>query len=152
MQLQLCWVSRLLRRHADPAYRTNLPRRERSETPPHARRISDSTWMSVVIEEKDFTWSHYLFDPAPNVNYNVILCLQLAGAFISAVCGVLWFTLGIAEGFWLIFFPFVPSAAWAYVVRGRWIRDDWDPSSRKFQAKKKVAEKKKREQDAKKKE
>ena len=93
--------------------------------------------MAVVIEEKDFAWSHYFFDPAPNVNYNVILCLQLAGVFVCAVCGVLWLALGIAEGFWVIFFPFVPSAAWAYVVRGRWIRDDWDPNGRKFLAKEK---------------
>ena len=85
--------------------------------------------MAVVIEEKDFTWSHYLFDPAPNVNYNVILCLQLAGVFIGAVLAFLWLALGVAEGYCVIFFPFVPSAAWAYVVRGRWIRDDWDPDS-----------------------
>lgn len=78
--------------------------------------------MTAVAEEKNYTWDRYLLDPAPNVNYDVILCLQLGGVFVGVVLAVLWATLGVAEGYWLVFFPFVPSAVWAYAVRARWQR------------------------------
>ena len=64
-----------------------------------------------------------LFTPTEGINYNFIASMYAFFLALGALFLVLEFHLQVeaVKGFYLVFAPFVPAAAWCVVVRGRWL-------------------------------
>jgi hypothetical protein len=68
----------------------------------------------------------WLLKPQPGVNYDVICLLQAVGSLVCVFLAYSQFILKLemTNGWFLIFAPFVPTLAWQYKVRTRWLENE----------------------------
>jgi hypothetical protein len=68
-----------------------------------------------------------LLTPRAGVNYDAVFKMYVFGTGLFLLFVVLQYVVQAGEtveGFWVIFAPFLPCAAWAQVVRGKHGKDE----------------------------